>query len=266
MIMMVAVHRCLLIATVVTLFLFEVAAATTILATAPAESTTAKPTSVLRSAYWDAYIKVFTPERLKRCAMKTAPPKDGSKCSVRPAGWYSCMFDEQQCNADTSALPGMGNFTGADLGLVHPKTRCDCVDGKWKCFAWTVCAVPVTKPPATETLTKAPVFDVPFPLVDPILIDAPDQIQLAPPTATVDSCPLSRESFPTDAVCSKDLRCAFGKESCCGQTYDKMVCQCSKGSTMLSCFYTDACMFPSCDTKPPVTIDIPTASVTVDSP
>jgi hypothetical protein len=146
------------------------------------------------------------------------------------------MFGEQQCDADTSALPGMGNFTGANLGVVHPKTRCDCVDGKCKCFAWTVCAAPVMKPPVTVTLTKPPLH-----------LDPPP-----PPATTIDSCPDSEGEPPIGAVCSKDLKCDFGKLVCCEATYSEMTCECKQGQVMNMCWSKNACRPELCNTKPPV--------------
>jgi hypothetical protein len=369
-------RRCLFIATVATLFLFKVAVAKE--SSIRAAENDHRALVVQRPAYWKTYLAVFTPKRLKTCAKKVVAPVNGSKCPIKPAGWYSCMFGEQQCAAVTSALPGLGSITGAKLGVVHPKTRCDCVDGKWKCFEWTVCAASVTKAPATAALTKAPatvaltkapatvvltkapatttltkapataaltkapataaltkapvitsvvdapasgndalcpavlpnsrdlvpaglkvgtsceygeicccascdtkihcvnnngIFQcltfaikctatcppqttsfVPVPRIDPPILLAP------PVQATVDSCPTEQGFMAKGTVCSTDLRCAYGKESCCGKTYDQLICVCSQGDSSFGCFHTDACMQPICNTPQPLTLDVANVS------
>mmetsp|Transcript_14221 Transcript_14221/g.24302 ORF Transcript_14221/g.24302 Transcript_14221/m.24302 type:complete len:397 (+) Transcript_14221:135-1325(+) len=54
------------------------------------------------------------------------------------------------------------------------------------------------------------------------------------------------------ATCFKEgSQCREGSETCCGETYDSFVCDCTResdGSLKYMCFYTDACFFPSCET------------------
>ena len=71
---------------------------------------------------------------------------------------------------------------------------------------------------------------------------------------TTDVCP-DKQPIGIDAVCSKDLKCSYGTESCCGKTFDSLVCTCSAGKRF-GCFFTDACLSPSCPTTtvPPVVV------------
>lgn len=56
--------------------------------------------------------------------------------------------------------------------------------------------------------------------------------------------------YPGGRCSTEGSSCSEGTETCCGQTYDSLKCECSGGSWM--CFHTDACMFPSCcATGPP---------------
>ena len=49
---------------------------------------------------------------------------------------------------------------------------------------------------------------------------------------------------PTDAACSFSRTCSYGTECCCGQCYPSQICSCENGLTV--CFYTHACLIPSC--------------------
>ena len=52
--------------------------------------------------------------------------------------------------------------------------------------------------------------------------------------------------------CSEEgSSCGVGKETCCGQTYDSLKCECSSGSWM--CLVTEACMMPCAPTDDPST-------------
>jgi hypothetical protein len=56
-------------------------------------------------------------------------------------------------------------------------------------------------------------------------------------------CPSTQ---PTSGVtsCSGSERCEYGTESCCGNTYPSLVCECQSGT--FYCYYTDACLIPGC--------------------
>jgi len=49
---------------------------------------------------------------------------------------------------------------------------------------------------------------------------------------------------PGGACSTEGSSCSEGTETCCGETYDSLKCDCFGGSWM--CLQTDACMFPSC--------------------
>merc|ERR1712154_356842 len=57
------------------------------------------------------------------------------------------------------------------------------------------------------------------------------------------SCP-SDEDFDMNAPCDYEGRCGFGEESCCGETFVSLMCQCA--GTRSFCFYTDACFGAQC--------------------
>lgn len=105
----------------------------------------------------------------------------------------------------------------------------------------------VDNPNNCGTALDCPGFCVPSATIPPI--------QTAPPTTIiVESCPTnSALNLPMNTVCSQDLQCAYGSESCCGQTFDSLICSCSAGKGF-ACFFTDACLISpaGCDTSPPV--------------
>jgi hypothetical protein len=55
------------------------------------------------------------------------------------------------------------------------------------------------------------------------------------------NCP-PKEPLDDNSCGSEGLRCEYGSETCCGQTYPSMVCTCRSG--VFSCSYTDACLIP----------------------
>merc|ERR1719461_1586173 len=57
------------------------------------------------------------------------------------------------------------------------------------------------------------------------------------------NCP-SEDDFDMNAPCDYDGECSFGEESCCGQTFASLKCQC--GGERSFCFYTDACFHTNC--------------------
>merc|ERR1712048_705803 len=57
-------------------------------------------------------------------------------------------------------------------------------------------------------------------------------------------CP-SYDDFDMNAPCDYVGQCEFGEETCCGETYASLVCQC--GVERSFCYYTDACLHTNCD-------------------
>lgn len=48
-----------------------------------------------------------------------------------------------------------------------------------------------------------------------------------------------------NGVCNEEgSSCTIGTESCCGETYDSIVCPCENGQ--YRCYHTEACMWPTC--------------------
>eukprot|EP00579_Thalassiosira_antarctica_P022282 CAMPEP_0201987656 /NCGR_PEP_ID=MMETSP0904-20121228/91909_1 /ASSEMBLY_ACC=CAM_ASM_000553 /TAXON_ID=420261 /ORGANISM="Thalassiosira antarctica, Strain CCMP982" /LENGTH=1137 /DNA_ID=CAMNT_0048541777 /DNA_START=72 /DNA_END=3485 /DNA_ORIENTATION=- len=72
----------------------------------------------------------------------------------------------------------------------------------------------------------------------PVLIEEPWPV-LLPGEPSCDSFAACYEEGST---------CARGTESCCGDTYDSLKCDCANidGSLQYMCFFTDACLRPSC--------------------
>lgn len=67
----------------------------------------------------------------------------------------------------------------------------------------------------------------------PQLPDVPDAVA---------ACPAS---IQPGASCSASGQvCKIGKECCCGECFDSLVCSCGGGTW--NCYYTDACMIPAC--------------------
>eukprot|EP00984_Skeletonema_dohrnii_P005554 scaffold1959_cov88-Skeletonema_dohrnii-CCMP3373.AAC.1 len=65
---------------------------------------------------------------------------------------------------------------------------------------------------------------------------APPDLQTDPPTSS--ECIMG-------GVCSEQgALCAIGKETCCGETFDSVACECFDGKWV--CRHTDACMRPDC--------------------
>ena len=171
--------------------------------------------------WFRSYRKKFKRTRLRKCRfLDGVAPVNGTTCPViGTSTWYMCMFgDDQLCEPTTGPLPGLlSGYTGENLGSVHPSVNCMCHDSLWHCAAWKPCETRST------TITK------PF--------DDPNAIT---------SCPMT-PPLGSSAICAADLNCPYGTESCCGQTFDNLICRCSAGETF-GCFFTDACLAPSCGT------------------
>ena len=170
--------------------------------------------------WWNLYRKKFKTPRLRKCLfLDGVVPVNGTTCPpIGNSSSYMCMFgDNQICDASTDLLPGLFNgFTGASLGSVHPTVNCMCRHSLWHCADWAPCATNTTNP-ANDT------------------------------TSGITSCPDTRPIRSLD-ICASDLECAYGNETCCGQTFDNLICQCLEGTTFF-CYYTDACLLPSCGTE-----------------
>ena len=82
---------------------------------------------------------------------------------------------------------------------------CECIDRLWGCRATEACR-------------------------NPSCLQCPDE----------QPAPGGKCSIPDETK-----QCAYGEETCCGQTYDSFVCQCFDG--YWACFNTDACFVPSCE-------------------
>lgn len=54
------------------------------------------------------------------------------------------------------------------------------------------------------------------------------------------ACP---DAAPFSGTCEGALHCEYGTESCCGETYPSLVCNCVSGDWQ--CFNTDACLIPA---------------------
>lgn len=52
-------------------------------------------------------------------------------------------------------------------------------------------------------------------------------------------------------LCFPGASCAYGSETCCGQTYATMECTCGSDGAF-SCGYTDACLRPESSCNPPI--------------
>ena len=101
-----------------------------------------RPQNWVDPPYWAKYEPILTSKYLKTCADLTAVPTDGSVCTTKAtAGWKTCLFGEQTCQATiTGVMPGMGSITcDNNLGMIHPTTKCDCNGATWKCYDWKVC-------------------------------------------------------------------------------------------------------------------------------
>ena len=64
-------------------------------------------------------------------------------------------------------------------------------------------------------------------------------------TTAVTAKPPSAPVCEVNGVCYEEgSSCTIGTESCCGETYDSIVCTCENGQYL--CMVTEACMMPSC--------------------
>lgn len=55
----------------------------------------------------------------------------------------------------------------------------------------------------------------------------------------------STETCGSGLTCTEaGSTCSVGDETCCGETYPSMQCECD--GSQYFCFYTDACMMPTC--------------------
>jgi hypothetical protein len=167
---------------------------------------------------------------LQQAAPAAAPAFCGGFAGIRCPSGFSCIDDP----SDTCD-PKQG---GADCGGI--------------CVAEQICGSRGLAPcPDGQTCIDPDPTDNCDPRADCPGICAP-----TPTPTTTDVCP-DKEPIGSDAVCSKDLKCTYGTESCCGKTFDSLVCQCSAGE-VFGCFFTDACFTPSCPTTvPPVVVEDP---------
>jgi len=136
---------------------------------------------------------------------------------------------------------------------------------------------------AMSVPTVNPPTDVDPPVMSPSL---PPQANKTPPPVNVETGPPVSEAtappvgtgtgppVPVSAiVCDSGetcveagTRCSDGTtETCCGETFDSFVCECSDDLTYV-CFFSDACLDPQCGTEPPVSGPTPVTPSPVPPP
>ncbi|KAL7542521.1 hypothetical protein ACHAXR_011851 [Thalassiosira sp. AJA248-18] len=107
---------------------------------------------------------------------------------------------------------------------------------------------PTDKPVILETMPPTTGDDPNIPPTD--LTKSPTTSPIAQ-TATDPPSTIPDEICEPNAPCSEEgSRCTVGTETCCGETYDSLVCTCetnADGSLGYLCLNTDACMMPLCE-------------------
>mmetsp|Transcript_20900 Transcript_20900/g.30109 ORF Transcript_20900/g.30109 Transcript_20900/m.30109 type:complete len:140 (+) Transcript_20900:191-610(+) len=82
--------------------------------------------------WWPVYRAKYG-KRTKRCKDVPTIPENGTQCTPKRIGDYTCFFGDQSC-ADSSQ---------------HPKVKCDCLgDGRWNCVDYQPCPEQATERPA----------------------------------------------------------------------------------------------------------------------
>lgn len=90
-------------------------------------------------------------------------------------------------------------------------------------------------------------------------------------TTTV--APTTPAAIPDDPSCqpnaecfSEGSTCSVGEETCCGQTFESMKCECANtnGNLEYICMYTDACLYPPCCLSGPPANENPPVSGTCE--
>jgi len=178
---------------------------------------------------------------------------DSFRCTCEPGGQdgrlqYACFY------TDACLLPPCC-MSGLPAGM-PPPTEDTCsnvgelcgtgVDDDYCCpdtqGAGTYCSETGGKASATTSTTAAMVTTD---AVVTAAIVGPDMTMSAPTTIVTD--PKSCDPF---APCSQEgSTCSKGTESCCGQTFPSMDCQCEDdgtGKLHYACAFTEACMVPPC--------------------
>jgi len=73
------------------------------------------------------------------------------------------------------------------------------------------------------------------------------------PLVKITECPQNEPDILS--TCAGSLRCEYGRECCCGECFASRVYSCSEGKW--ASYFTDACMMPSCESKPDVKEETP---------
>ena len=144
--------------------------------------------------------------------------------SDQPVPGGACSGDAAECRYGQECC----------CGACYPSFSCSCVSGQWACFNTDACLGAAQCPDAgvmdsgTSTITRT----------DGGMLDAGTSTTAAP-------CP--SEAAVIGASCSSTGQiCEYGLESCCGQSFPALHCMCD--GTSFSCFNTDACLAPQCNT------------------
>ncbi|KAI2489654.1 hypothetical protein MHU86_24926 [Fragilaria crotonensis] len=155
----------------------------------------------------------FDGVNLQKCSRRPKAPENNTRCSKIPK---TCFFGNQDC-------PGVGP---------HPVTKCACSSRIWKCEAETC---PVVK--ANDALPNGCTADG--------VADLSSNDPLCPVAGPLDGGDPSSGCVP--ALYGKS--CAYGSEKCCGQCHPNYISTCDSSGEWFS-FFTDACLFPSCQRIP----------------
>lgn len=192
-----------------------------------------------------------------KCPKKSPLDSNGNaKCS----DGLTCTYGEESCCGET-----------------FDSLVCDCFDGEWACRNTDACfrpaclRCPVDEPVAGDMCTTDPRTTCAYgqesccgETFDSFLCDCVDGEWICLFTdACLEPlclrCPIDQPD-PGDS-CTVDPRetCAYGTESCCGETFDSLLCECIDGEW--TCLVTDACLDPPCQQCPEELPGTPECSV-----
>ena len=179
----------------------------------------------------------------------------GSTSTTAPTKPFASVDSKCAPNAACNVLGSTcAEGTESCCGETYNSMECECMDmrgdGKlqYLCLATDACMLPceVTQP-------ELPVLiQVPSTAVPEVIVKIDDDDSRCAPNA---ACNVLGST------------CASGKESCCGETYNSMECECADmrgdGKLQYLCLATDACMLPCEVTQPelPVLIQVPSTAV-----
>ena len=200
-----------------------------------------------------------------------APGGEGDPCPEdRPPCELEEPIEEPSCDANAPCeVEGSVCASGTEscCGETYDSLECECMpneDGKptWACYATEACFLPSCENDepvlGADYCTYGPDYDCyesGWPSCCSTADGEGDPCPEDRPPCELGE-PIDEPSCEVNAPCKVEgSNCASGTESCCGETYDSLECECmpnEDGKPTWACYATEACFLPSCENDEPV--------------